>query len=253
MDRIPPNDEASVLLNVEAGDFTKSSILRFASKEAKGKIFQNSNEVPAKLTTNILGIGIFSFFLVGLPLVGYYFGETEGEINALREIREAQSTKKVPFKLSDNLADLGWENLDKYQKSNIFGEDTKNYFPVSMDIGYYEKEDHIVAIAFDIENRSEEMLIVDISLIAPDDDRAPRGFYQHFPRSVYDKIVFPKSIERVVLSGHILPERKEKIGFVEVNLKSNEVTLYNLKRRIDFSQLDAFPLTDETINKNGKK
>lgn len=183
LERVGPDDEVTVLLLVEGGNFTKADIVNCLSKDTKGKVVNKLEEV---MPTGPQRIGIVSFIL-GIPILSY--------LTILSVDYFLQSPKQSPQVIAnaekerEQTVDIdGWKIQAVYKR--VGGHIYKDFESgaVKAAVNTPTRKGDLVTVPVVIQNNSGQPLSYSLSMAT----NASMGKIPSYERSIHDVLISSK-------------------------------------------------------------
>lgn len=217
--RIGQSDEATVLLLVEGGLFSKSDILSCLSKESKGSIVAKLEDVPPTGPQRITLVGLF----VGIPALIYAgFIGLDYAINPNKEEKKEERTltasptteeKEIDFAKED-----GWIIPSFYESTSGLFADAKNG-KIRMEVGQIKRFQNTVSIPIKVTNKTPSTITFTLSMTSNlSEENIPS-----YERRTSDSLVAPGTSVEKSVKLFIPKETKntsDKIAYIELFIKS---------------------------------
>lgn len=212
IERLAPQEDVTIVLTAEGGEFRKDHVIGVSSKETKGRIkasLQDARVTPAQ--SAVAAIVIFFFF----PLGGYVFGKLlEDEIGPA-VVQQFSSTHNLIFKVDNKRIKL--LSLDKKKVNKLDGM----YRVVSA-----SRTGDLVSVELEIENKLEERVEISIYATSPMAEGRD-GHWSDINPNINSVIVFPSSNKRLEIVDYLPAD-------VTPNLVVLQVVIETLEGRVDF-------------------
>ncbi|MBI5205651.1 MAG: hypothetical protein HZA11_12115 [Nitrospirae bacterium] len=214
--RIPPKDEVSIILETTHKDFSKKNVAAISSKTTKGKLWEKLEEVPPNAGSAALVIGAF----ILIPVVMWLSIDA---YDKYKEQKKVQSVKKVSVQ--------GWQNLESYAESELAGLYSNGQFPVEIN-GYKRLKDTII-LDIELINKADDWLIFGVKVVSPAGDKNLDLIDKIW---IHDVMVAPKETSKHSFSAYLPAKFSHQFLLVEVNIKYKSKFFYGLQRQVNVSQ-----------------
>lgn len=212
-DRLVSNQDLTVILTAEGGDFRKEHVLGISSKHTDGKIKENLQD--AKFTpAQSLFIPILLFLL--LPALGYGVGKAI-EVTAWPLVRN--------YVVNESAVHYGVGN-ERIEKFGVDPQTASRYEKI-VRVTSVRRKGNIVSIRVEINNRTAQRVAATISTSS-----AASGIGESVPRGVnnaiFDVLIFAGSKRALLVSDYLPPKVLPQIMELKVSfdLPRGRVTVY---------------------------
>jgi hypothetical protein len=187
VDRVARWSDAVAILLVEGGEFSEKSVLKFSSKDAKGKIYARLADAPAPP-------GAMAAILLAILAIGAFAGFVALQILDLNAQDDAAAViAKEADALETGWRALGWTSTESLARSELGPLYGPNSFP--MEVVVTSRTEQQIKLDVRLDNKSTAHLIFSLRSTAP----AHTDFDQPFTDSIDDRPVAPGSHELVSL------------------------------------------------------
>ena len=189
IERIPANDEVTVLILAERGRFGKKSIAKISSKECKGTVVEKLENVPPSigaLVGSTFSASIVLFFFIGAGWFLHDLIDPDGVFDSVG-IAEVE--------IPEDLAALNWRNMEAFVRTSAYKTSPDKSFPI--EITEVKREGEVVTVKVAIKNSFDQRISVSGKLISPaEEDNDVVRFGDHF---FHDALVFSgQNVERLL-------------------------------------------------------
>jgi hypothetical protein len=229
IDRLPKWHDEAAIVSVEGGDFTNKSVLNFSSTDAKGRMYDGLDKVPA--LPGAVAIGL----LVAVALFGFvgYMGynialdylktEARAEVAAHLGDASAKSDPKLEAK-QKALDNLGWQPTAEFVASDLGAAYDLGEFPVA--IQYRFRRGDLVVFKVDLWNKTDSWLTVSVSV----GEALPsvQAAESHAKSRLGDTLLPANSRRAIELSAY-LPRNEAQALPVQVFLTDSKGKLYLMR------------------------
>jgi hypothetical protein len=215
--RIPPRDEVSVVLETTNKNFSKKNVAAISSKTSKGKILEKIQEVPPNAGNTALVIGAF----ILIPTLMWF--------SADEYFKYKEQKGKPPVQ---DVSKTGWKNLDDYAKSTLAGFYLDGKFPVEIK-GYRRVKDRIF-LGIELINNTDEWLSFGVNVVSPAGESD--NFDPRYKTYIQDVMVAPKGTLKQSFNAYLPAKFSHQFLLVQVNIEYQGKLFYRLEKQVDISQ-----------------
>jgi len=215
--RIPPRDDASLVLIVEGGKFDKSRIAIVSSRNARGKIIDKLEQVPPNI-----GVAVSIIFLILTVPVGVYYGLDKFVTPLLSNAHSSDTNKQKNIQ--------GWTNLNQYTASNLYKIYGDTYFPVT--VKKINRQGDYINLDLTLDNKTDNFMTVTATFNTPAQDEDPN----HVNNMLYEVLVEPHTSVGRKLQGYAPKSSKDNIAVLELSLSGKDYYLFNIDQEIPLSK-----------------
>jgi hypothetical protein len=214
--RIPPRDEVSVILETTCNGFSKKNVAAISSKTSKGDIYEKLEAVPP----NAGNVALFIAAIILIPLMTWF------SIDAYSKYTEQKESRSI-----HDVSRAGWKNIDRYAQSTLVGFYPKGEFPV--EIRGHRRTKDIVILDIDLNNKTDDWIKFSVKIISPADSKDPNPSDN---RWIHDVMVAPKEAQKRPLKAYLPTNFTHQTLWVEVNIQYKNDHLYGLQKQMHVGQ-----------------
>ncbi len=216
IDRVSANDEVTVLIVVEGGEFGTASIASISSSECKGAIVEKLENVPLSFGTSVGGIATAITLIVFFIWLGWIARGTSAW-----EVLEDFGIRIPP---PTHIQEDGWENAHRFSGSKLYNDSEVKAFPV--EIKAVRHNDSQVEVDLEIQNYGDKRLEISVCLTSPGLGRAG---------SEYGLMLLPgQAVKRTLIAEDVIEDMH--IIYIEVNFTYDNEFVYELIKELNLNK-----------------